>query len=187
MPTPANSARYRQVRRRLPEHLAERLGVGASPGPHRHAGRGRLLPSGSCSLRPRGLAINEDKTQVVSADEGFDFLGFNVRRYNGKARPNQWLFGHRDSGAYIRKFAWSRIVRHQLVKGTSSPDDPALVGYWAERRRKAPPPPMDTADLRLLNAQHRRCPLCGWFLLHADHEPQAPRGGSNGSQLPARR
>jgi RNA-directed DNA polymerase len=36
-------------------------------------------------LAPRGLAFNEDKTQVVHASRGFDFLGFNVRRYpNGK-------------------------------------------------------------------------------------------------------
>ena len=31
-------------------------------------------------LTPRGLAFNEDKTQVVSLGEGYDFLGFNVRR-----------------------------------------------------------------------------------------------------------
>jgi RNA-directed DNA polymerase len=35
-------------------------------------------------LAPRGLAFNEDKTRVVSLAEGFDFLGFNVRRYYGK-------------------------------------------------------------------------------------------------------
>ena len=35
-------------------------------------------------LAPRGLAFNDDKTNVVSLDEGFDFLGFNVRRYHGK-------------------------------------------------------------------------------------------------------
>ena len=35
-------------------------------------------------LAPRGLTFNEDKTQVVSIDEGFDFLGFNVRHYYGK-------------------------------------------------------------------------------------------------------
>ena len=35
-------------------------------------------------LAARGLAFNEDKTRVVSLDEGFDFLGFNVRRYRGK-------------------------------------------------------------------------------------------------------
>jgi RNA-directed DNA polymerase len=35
-------------------------------------------------LAPRGLAFNEDKTRVVHLDEGFDFLGFNVRRYRNK-------------------------------------------------------------------------------------------------------
>ena len=35
-------------------------------------------------LAPRGLAFNEDKTRVVTLAEGFDFLGFNVRRYHGK-------------------------------------------------------------------------------------------------------
>jgi RNA-directed DNA polymerase len=31
-------------------------------------------------LEPRGLRFNEEKTSVVHVDEGFDFLGFNVRR-----------------------------------------------------------------------------------------------------------
>ena len=35
-------------------------------------------------LAPRGLVFNEDKTRVVSLEEGYDFLGFNVRRYGGK-------------------------------------------------------------------------------------------------------
>lgn len=179
-------------------------------------------------LKPRGLAFNEDKTRIVHLDEGFDFLGFTVRRYHGKllikpsraavrrirnrlrtevrslhgapvpavlqrlnpiirgwaayyrnvvasevftglddyvwklaykwatrAHPNkprqwvtaryfgefnksrrdQWVFGDRHSGAYLLKFAWTRIVRHHMVQGAASPDDPALATYWAERRR----------------------------------------------------
>jgi RNA-directed DNA polymerase len=35
-------------------------------------------------LASRGLAFNEDKTRVVTLSEGFDFLGFNVRRYRDK-------------------------------------------------------------------------------------------------------
>jgi RNA-directed DNA polymerase len=35
-------------------------------------------------LAPRSLAFNEDKTRVVTLDEGFGFLGFNVRRYRSK-------------------------------------------------------------------------------------------------------
>ena len=36
-------------------------------------------------LATRGLALNEDKTSITHASRGFDFLGFNIRRYpNGK-------------------------------------------------------------------------------------------------------
>ena len=35
-------------------------------------------------LAPRGLAFNEEETKTVHLDEGFDFLGFNVRRYRAK-------------------------------------------------------------------------------------------------------
>jgi RNA-directed DNA polymerase len=37
-------------------------------------------------LAPRGLAFNEDKTRIVDLDEGFDFLGFNLRRYRRRRR-----------------------------------------------------------------------------------------------------
>ena len=218
-------------------------------------------------LTPRGLRINEDKTRIVSLEDGFDFLGFHIRRYrNGKllikpskaavqrfrarltaemralrgangqavirrlnpvirgwaayyrtvvskkafvhldthmwklalswakrshpnkpnrwvvdrhfgafrnSRSDRWVFGDRDSGAYLHKFAWTPIVRHQVVKGSASPDDPALAEYWAERRRRRKPP-LDNAPLRLIQAQRGRCPLCRGLLLRADHEPQTP-------------
>jgi RNA-directed DNA polymerase len=34
-------------------------------------------------LAERGLSLNEDKTKIVSLSEGFDFLGWNFRRYPG--------------------------------------------------------------------------------------------------------
>ena len=219
-------------------------------------------------LAPKGLVFNEDKTRVVCLEEGFDFLGCNVRRYRGKllikpsktaqrrirerlrtemwslrganapaaikrlnpiirgwaayyrtvvssevfsalddhlwkltykwavfshsnkpkhwvieryfdmfnkARRDRWVFGDRDSGAYLHKFAWTRIVRHQMVKGAASPDDPALAEYWAKRRCKAPPPMIGKTSLRLFKAQNGRCPLCGAQLLPADDPPQSPR------------
>src|SRR2546430_9959847 len=85
-----------------------------------------------------------------------------VNRYFGQfnqSRQAKWVFGDRDSGAYLRMFAWTRIIRHQLVAGTSSPDDPALTEYWANPRRPGPPPPMDPAAHRLLIAHAGRCPL----------------------------
>jgi RNA-directed DNA polymerase len=91
-----------------------------------------------------------------------------------KSRRARWVFGDRDSGAYLLKHAWTNIVRHQLVPGTASPDDPALADYWARRRRRHPPP-LDGVSLRLLKAQRGRCEVCGGLLLLADHEPQDPQ------------
>jgi RNA-directed DNA polymerase len=97
-------------------------------------------------------------------------------RYYGKfnpARQDRWVFGSHDSGAYLPKFAWTKIVRHQMVAGTASPDDPALTAYWATRRRRAAPP-ISRASIWLLTRQHGRCPLCKGLLLYAAHEPQTP-------------
>ena len=69
-------------------------------------------------------------------------------RYFGKfnkARQDRWVFGDRHSGAYLHRFAWTNIVRHQIVKHRASPDDPELADYWAWRRRKAPLPINRTA------------------------------------------
>jgi len=99
-----------------------------------------------------------------------------VARYFGRfnsSRQDRWVFGDRQSGAFLLKFSWTKIVRHVLVKGWASPDDPALTDYWAKRRRRIRPP-LDRTGLRLLQAQHGRCPLCRDLLLHADHEPQTP-------------
>ena len=61
-------------------------------------------------------------------------------RYFGMFNPfrnDRWVFGDRDSGIYLRQFAWTKLARHKMVMGTASPDDPALDWYWASRRRKA--------------------------------------------------
>ena len=99
-----------------------------------------------------------------------------VGKYFGafnSSKRDRWVFGDRESGAYLLKFAWTKITRHTLVKGWASPDDPALTSYWAARRRRGTPP-LDPPRLRLLQRQHGHCPLCGELLLHADQEPQHP-------------
>lgn len=100
-----------------------------------------------------------------------------IARYFGMFNPgrrDKWVYGSRDTGFYLRKFAWTPIVRHRMVAGTASPDDPSLTDYWTRRRRRNQPP-MGTTTLRLLRVQHGRCPLCHGLLLHADHQPQSPR------------
>ena len=41
---------------------------------------------------------------------------------------------------YLAQVRLDKIVRHQLVKGAASPDDPDLTDYWARRRRKTRSP-----------------------------------------------
>ncbi|MFI6925838.1 group II intron reverse transcriptase/maturase [Nonomuraea spiralis] len=93
-------------------------------------------------------------------------------RFN-KFRNDRWVFGDPDTGAYLPKFAWTSIVRHTLVLGRASPDDPALAEYWAKRRTRVKPP-LDRYTLRLLTRQDARCPLCGDHLLTADQPPESP-------------
>jgi len=220
-------------------------------------------------LTPRGLRFNEEKTRIVHLSEGFDFLGFNVRRYKSKtlvkpskeaikrvrailkaemtalnganeeavirrltpivrgwsayyrtvvsskafaaldnyvfkltyrwakrnhpkkpknwivkryfgkfsrSRNDQWVFGDRVSGMHLPKFAWTKIVRHVLIKYRASPDDPALIRYWDTRRRKKAPPPMDKVSLSLAFRQKGLCPLCHQALIPgAEYEPESPR------------
>jgi RNA-directed DNA polymerase len=65
-------------------------------------------------LAVRGLAFNEDKTHVVTFDEGFDFLGFTVRRYHGKLLI-------RPSNAAIRR------IRERLRTEVRSPRGRGLL------------------------------------------------------------
>lgn len=223
-------------------------------------------------LEPRGLRFNEDKTRIVRVQDGFSFLGFDIRRrldrqgsaklfitpgkesvtrlrkrlgddvrsmhganaaavvfrlnpvirgwsayYRGavsgrvftgldhnvwhityrwarrahpnksrgwvaaryfgtfnKSRRDRWVFGDRETGAYLTKFSWTKIVRHVPVKGWASPDDPELAEYWASRRRSRATPPLDQHTQRLLRAQSGRCASCGELLLNAAHEPRSP-------------
>jgi RNA-directed DNA polymerase len=63
-------------------------------------------------------------------------------RYFGRFHPkrhDQWVFGDRETGAYLRKLSWTPIRRHQMVKADASPDDPELTDYWQRRRRHRPP------------------------------------------------
>jgi RNA-directed DNA polymerase len=98
-------------------------------------------------------------------------------RYFGAFNPsrrNRWVFGDRDSGAYLHQYAWTKIVRHAPVPGRYSPDDPALARYWADRRRKRKPPQLAESWERLLRTQNGLCPLCRELLLYADRSPETP-------------
>jgi len=99
-------------------------------------------------------------------------------RYYGKfcpARNDKWVFGDRETGAYLLRHNWTSIRRHVMVKGRSSPDDPDLAGYWENRRRRNGPP-LDTGTLVLLGRQGNRCPHCEDPLIDTGHLPGSPEG-----------
>ncbi|WP_275467803.1 hypothetical protein [Streptomyces noursei] len=91
------------------------------------------------------------------------------------SRRDRWVIGDRDSGAFLIKFAWNGILRHQFVKGGTSPADPALVEYRRDRRRRKAPPPMDKTS-PLLAVRQQGAVLSAskppsWMRTHA-----APKG-----------
>ena len=80
-------------------------------------------------LRERGLTLSEEKTKVVHIDEGFDFVGWNFRKYGGKMLI-------KPSAKNVRAFYDS--VRYIIERSLSVPTEllikqlnPVLRG-WAE-------------------------------------------------------
>ncbi|CAM5701605.1 hypothetical protein SHIRM173S_07974 [Streptomyces hirsutus] len=86
------------------------------------------------------------------------------------------MFGDRETGAHLYKFNWTKIQRHVLVKGSNSPDDPALADYWSSRRRKSAPATLDKTSITLAARQKGLCSLCKQALIsEAEYEPDSPR------------
>jgi RNA-directed DNA polymerase len=44
----------------------------------------KVKPVVETFLKERGLELSQKKTKITHVDDGFDFLGFNVRKYKGK-------------------------------------------------------------------------------------------------------
>lgn len=54
-------------------------------------------------LKERGLTLSPEKTRIVHLLEGFDFLGFNVRHYERKARRNRRALFIKPSKESVQK------------------------------------------------------------------------------------
>ena len=117
-----------------------------------------VVPTLTTFLEERGLKLSETKTRIVHIDDGFDFLGFTVRRYRGVilATPQKskvvrhlrtihdYLSGHRQATAsqviselnpLIR--GWTNYYRHGASKKTFHSVDhhvQAKLWRWAKRR-----------------------------------------------------
>ncbi len=105
-------------------------------------------------------------------------------------RPNdKWVFGSKNTGAYMLKFAWFKIERHVLVKGKSSPDDPKLRDYWKQREEAKAKSELIKSKQKIAHRQKYVCPICGESLfngeeLHLHHKkPKSQGGGDNYGNL----
>ena len=109
-------------------------------------------------LRERGLELSQEKTTVTHIDEGFDFLGQNVRKYGGKllitpskANVASFLANLREvvkanktatAGHLVRLLnpkikGWAMYHRHICAKRTFIQVDYAIFAtlwQWAKRR-----------------------------------------------------
>ena len=92
------------------------------------------------------------------------------QRYWGTFNPKRrdhWVFGDKHAGVYLQKFAWYRWRQHILVKGTASPDDPALREYW-RNRQAAKASNLSAKERRLAGDQDYLCGLCGVSLFNEE-------------------
>jgi RNA-directed DNA polymerase len=114
-------------------------------------------------LEERGLELSEEKTRVVHIDNGFDFLGFNVRKYNGKlliqpakssvAAVKDKVRGILKAGRSLPQDAlirclnpilrgWGNYYRHVVSKEIFSEVDAAIwrmTWNWTKRRHPQKP------------------------------------------------
>lgn len=65
-------------------------------------------------LADRGLALSEEKTNVVHLEEGFDFLGFNVRRYKTNRTKKGTILLIKPSKKSINNFR--QMVRQTWIQ-----------------------------------------------------------------------
>ena len=86
-----------------------------------------IIPKIKQGLRERGLELSTEKTKLVHIEEGFNFLGFNVRQYKGKLlikpQKEKVLAFCRKIGEIIKRMA--TVKQEILIKKLN----PILRGF----------------------------------------------------------
>ena len=118
----------------------------------------KVLPAVKQFMAARGLELSEEKTRITNIAEGFDFLGQNVRKYDGKLlikpakksvkslldKVRKIIKGNASvtQEALIQKLnpvirGWAMYHRHVVAKASFSSVDShvwQLLWKWARRR-----------------------------------------------------
>ena len=120
----------------------------------------RVKPAVVSFLKERGLELSEEKTRITHIEDGFDFLGFNVRKYAGKllikpskAAVKRVLDDIRElikslatgkTAELIRQLniklsGWANYYRHSVAKRTFNyVDTKVFRALWAWTKRRHP-------------------------------------------------
>jgi RNA-directed DNA polymerase len=123
--------------------------------------RDEVQPLVAHFLKERGLELSHEKTSITHVEDGFDFLGQNIRRYSGKvllkpsrrsvqallARVDQVLQdegGHHTAGELILRLnpllrGWTLYHHHAASTRTFAHVDEVIfdkVWRWARRRHR---------------------------------------------------
>jgi RNA-directed DNA polymerase len=100
-------------------------------------------------------------------------------RYWGRLHPKRsdnWVFGDTAKKTfYLRKFWWTPIERHVMVKGTASPDDPTLTDYWAKRRMAKASQIVQWDKRALALKQRGKCSVCGESVVEDEADAESSR------------
>lgn len=117
-----------------------------------------VIPIIEIWLAHRGLTLSKEKTQIVNIEQGFDFLGFNVRQFKGKClikpskekvksllgKVREWLNSHKTAKPEVvinhlnpLLRGWGNYYRHGVSKEVFSYVDHEIfkaLWRWAKRR-----------------------------------------------------
>ena len=119
-----------------------------------------VMPLVKDFLAERGLTLSESKTRITHINDGFEFLGFHLRKYAGKllitpskksvkqilttirtliTKARSWSTGHLidELNRVIR--GWANVYRHVVSKETFGRIDYAIwqrLRTWARRRHR---------------------------------------------------
>ena len=112
----------------------------------------------SAFLKERGLELSKEKTKITSIEEGFDFLGFNIRKYKNKLLIKPAKKGVKTFLTRIREIiaktqktdvlisilnlkiqGWANYYHHSVAKQTFAYIDANIfkaLWRWAKRRHR---------------------------------------------------
>ena len=122
--------------------------------------KNQVIPAIEDFLKPRGLRLSKEKTAITHISNGFDFLGFNIRKYQGKylskpTKESQKRLLAEIKSWIVRSYGWSacdlinvinpiitgwaNYYRGSAAKATYAKMDNEIFKmclYWARRKYK---------------------------------------------------